>query len=160
MNRKENCKNLAPCVYVVQLMTIGSVPKADTSISSSTTWCKKVALVGWPSNGFDSSRVFCQFKNWLLRMLVPDQQLITNKTVELAICYVYWDKKRKRKIRKKENRKRKWWCLPDCHFHLKQVHGHHGTISNHKPDGLNRRLSHLLTNDQLRYSTKFMVITE
>lgn len=84
-------KNLASCIDTVQLVTVCSVPKANTSVSCSASWRKKAALVGWPSNGLNSCCMFCQFKNWLLRVLVPNQELVINKfSTVLANCLEIW----------------------------------------------------------------------
>lgn len=50
-------KNLASSVNTLQLVAVCRIPEANASISSSTSRCKKAALVGRPSDGLNSSCV-------------------------------------------------------------------------------------------------------
>jgi len=68
--------NLAPSVNTVQLMAICSVPKTNAPISSSTSRHKETALVRGPSNGLHCSSMLSKPQSWLLRVLIPYQELI------------------------------------------------------------------------------------
>lgn len=105
-------------------MAVWCVPETDTSVSSSTSRSKKAALVGWPSNGLDCSSVLCQSQSRLLRVLVPDQELVIDMTL-LAID------NGKKKINNNTN-----LVLPDYHCHQKQVPCHRWTISARIPEEL------------------------
>ena len=70
---------LAASVYEVELGAVLGVPETDATVSGSAAGGQEPVLVRRPGDGFHGGRVLRQSLNWLLRVLVPYQQLFSHQ---------------------------------------------------------------------------------